>query len=212
MHADTGFPLTLAYVQSASAPLLLTGLKSWLARENPVCLMHPHGFYVVLLHCTGAEEWRFHIWPEGARNVVGMPAFIHTHDRHVESRVLQGELTNILYDVSEVTSGGQPLYIVKYDGDRYAASTSNLLRRTDRRVEPTVRLRETVGLGGMYRIERHTFHEAVVPENLTTITLVCMHRRSPGGVKVIGIDGYRAAITLVRAEHRAQNFLELIAG
>ena len=36
----------------------------------------------------------------------GCPAFIHTHDRYVESRVLEGELTNIRYDVREVTLGG----------------------------------------------------------------------------------------------------------
>ncbi|MBA4142829.1 MAG: hypothetical protein H0X43_07450 [Nitrosospira sp.] len=141
-----------------------------------------------------------------------MPAFIHTHDRHIESRVLQGELTNILYDVGGVSFGGRPLYIVEYGGDRYASSTANLLRRTDRRLEPTVRRRESVGPGGMYRIERQTFHEAIVPENLTTITLVCMHSRSPGPVKVIGIDGYSEVIAFVRAEHRAQVFLKLITG
>lgn len=85
MPADTGFPLTLAHVQSAPVFLLLAGVKPWLARENPVCLMHPHGFYVALLHFTEAEEWRFHTWPKGTRNVLGMSAFIHTHDRNVES-------------------------------------------------------------------------------------------------------------------------------
>ncbi len=210
MHADTGFPLTLAHVRSAPVSLLLAGVKSWLARENPVCLMHPHGFYVALLHCTEAEEWRFHMWPKGTRNVLGMPAFIHTHDRNLESRVLEGELTNILYDVREVTLGGRPLYTVEYGGDRYKSSTSNLLKRTDSRVETTIRCRETIRPGGMYCVEHHIFHEVVVPESRTTTTIVCMNRRSPGAVNVVGIDGYRAMISFARTERRAEHFLALI--
>jgi hypothetical protein len=211
MRADTGFPMNLADVQSAPAPNLLFKLRTWLAQENSACLMHPHGFYVVLLDRTETEEWRFHLWPKGIRKTVGMPAFIHTHDRHVESRVLQGELTNILYDVRDVMTDGRPLYNVDYGGDRYAASTSNFLRKSKNRVEPVVRLRETVRQGGMYRVDRHTYHEAVVPESLTTVTLVCLHGRSPGTVNVVGLDGYPEMISFVRAEHQAQEFLEFIA-
>lgn len=208
MLADLGFPLTWDHVRTAPLPALLAAVKTWLKRENPICLMHPHGFYVALLGRTETEDWRFHFWPLGSRAITGMPAFIHTHDCHVESRVLKGQLTNILYDVAAVPSGGQPLYEVGYGGDRYASATSNFLRQTTTRVQPIIQCRDTIGCGDTYHVERHAYHEAAVPERLATVTLVCMHGRSPGAVMVVGLDGYPEAIAFRRAEHRAFAFVE----
>jgi hypothetical protein len=49
-----------------------------------------------------------------------------------------------------------------------------------------------------------------VPERLTTATLVRMHSRSPGPINVVAGDGYPEKIEFKRAEHRAQEFAELI--
>jgi len=198
----------LDHVRTAPAPVLLASVKTWLERENPICLMHPHGFYVVLVGRTETEEWRFHFWPQGPRVISGMPAFIHTHDRHIESRVLQGQLTNILYDVAAVSTGGLPLYEVEYQGDRYASATSNFLRQATMRVQPTILRHDTMGCGDTYRVERHAYHEAVVPEELATSTLVCMHGRSPGTIMVVGLDGYPETIAFTRTEHHARAFIE----
>ena len=211
MYADLGFPLTWDHVRTAPVPSLLAAVKAWLKRENPICLMHPHGFYVVPLGRTETEEWRFHFWPEGSRTITGMPARIHTHDRHVESRVLQGQLTNILYDLAVVPAGGQPLYEVAYDGDRYAPATSNFLRRSTIRVQPIIRCRDTLERGDKYHVERHGYHEAVVPEQLATSTLVCMHGHSPGVVMVVGLAGYPETIAFRRAEHRALVFAAMLS-
>ena len=173
MYGNLGFPLMLDYVRTAPVPVLLAAIKTWLERHNPLCMVHPHGFYVVLVERTETEEWRFHFWPDAPRPVAGMPAFIHTHDRHVESRILQGRLTNILYDVIAVPAGGQPLCEVGYGGDRYVSATSNFLRRTSTRVQSTALRSDTMGRGDVYHVERHTFHEAVVPDQLATATLVC---------------------------------------
>lgn len=140
-----------------------------------------------------------------------MPAFIHTHDCHVESRILQGELTNIDYQVTAVVVDGQPLYNVGYGGDRYTQSTSNLLNKTATRVAAKVQNRKTVKKGECYRVERHAYHEAITPEHLTTATLVWMHSRSPGPVHVVGCDGYPARIEFNRVEYRARDFSQLIA-
>lgn len=188
--------------------MILATLKSWLKQANPTCLMHPHGFYVVLLNRTETEEWRFHFWPEGSRSVVGMPGLIHTHDCNVESRILQGQLTNVLYDIVSVPTGGQPLYEVVYNGDRYSSTTSNILHRTDRRVQPVVRDRITMERGDVYRVESHAFHEAIVSERIATATLVCMHGRSPGPVSVVGLEGYPDKIDFNRTEHRANTFTD----
>ena len=211
MCADLGFPLTINHVRAAQVPALLAAVKTWLERENPVCLVHPHGFYVVLLDRNETEEWRFHFWPRGLRAAVGMPAFIHTHDRHVVSRVLQGQLTNILYDVSTVPTGGQPLYEVGYGGDRYASATSNFLRRTPTRVKPTMLRRDTIGRGYTYVVKRHAFHEAVVPHQLATATLVCMRGRSLGPVMVVGLNGYPDAIAFTRVELNASTFTDMLS-
>jgi len=206
MYADLGFPVTLDHVRSAPVSVLLAAVKRWLERENPACLMHPHGFFIVLLGRTETEEWRLHFWPQGPRSITGMPAFIHTHDRHVESRILQGQLTNILYDVAAVPTGGQPLYEVGYGGDRYASATSNFLRYATTRVQAIVRRRDTMRRGDKYYVERFAYHEAVVPEQLATSTLVCMHGRAPGAIRVVGLDGYPGTIAFTRAEHRAHAF------
>jgi hypothetical protein len=210
MRADLSFPLEIGHVRVAPVADLLEALKAWLVRANPICLMHPHGFFVVPLHRGEVDDWRFHLWPKGPRTIAGMPAFIHTHDRHVESRILQGELTNVIYDVKTVTTGGFPLYEVGYGGDRYAPTTSNFLYKTTSRVAVEVETRETLCQGNCYRVERHAYHEALVPEQLTTATLVRMHSRSPGPINVVAGDGYPEKIEFRRAEHRAQEVSELI--
>ena len=206
MCADLPFPLTLDYVRTAPVSVLLPAVETWLERKNPTCLVHPHGFYVVLLGRTEMEEWRFHLWPRGPRITTGMPAFIHTHDRHIDSRILQGTLTNILYDVAMVPTGGQPLYKVEYGGDRYASATSNSLRKTATRVQATIRCQDKMRRGDTYHVECHAYHEAVVPEQLVTSTLVCMHGRSAGAATVVGLDGYAESIAFTRVEYRAHAF------
>lgn len=212
MHADLGFPLTLAHVQAAPTAMLLAAIREWLGREKPACLMHPHGFYVVPLSRTQTEDWRFHVWPRGTRRISGMPAFVHTHNCHVESRILQGELINIIYDVHEVTAGGAPLYEVGYAGDRYEASTSNFLQKTEKRVKAVVRSCETIATGGAYSVERYAYHEAIVSDQLTTATLVCMHGRTAGTVNVVGVDDYPESIEFRRSQHEACEFLTFLSG
>lgn len=211
MCANLSFPLTRDYVRFAPVSVIRSTVKTWLELVNPICLMHPHGFYVVLLGRTETEEWRFHYWPKGPRTILGMPAYIHTHDRHVESRILQGQLTNILHEVSEVKTGGQPLYEVFYDGDRYSSVTSNFLRRTTTRVQSIIKQRDAMRCGDMYRVERHAYHAAVVSEQLATSTLVCMHGHLPGGVRVVGLDGYPEAISFQRTEVRARTFVRQLS-
>ena len=78
MPADIGFPLTFEHVQSAPSHDLLAAIGSWIDRVNPTCLVHPHGFFVVLLDRSEARDWRFHFWPKGPRTLTSMPAMVHT--------------------------------------------------------------------------------------------------------------------------------------
>lgn len=208
MSADLDFPFEWSRVRAESLSALRYAVKTRLMRENPTCLFHPHGFYVVLLGRTETEEWRLHFWPRGPRIVIGMPAFIHTHNCHVESRILKGKLTNILYNVSADSTGCQPLYEVDYRGDRYSAATSNRLRKTATRVHAAIQQRDTHTCGDSYSVERNAYHEAVVSDRDLTSTLVCMHGRSPGSVMVVGLDGYPQTITFTRTEYHARDFSE----
>lgn len=203
MLADFGFPLEWSRVSTEPLPTLQSALKTWLKRARPSCLIHPHGFYVVHLGQAGTQEWRLHFWPEGPRTVTGMPAFIHTHNCHVESRILKGEVTNILYDVIADPAGAHPLYEVGYSGDRYAADTSNRLWKSTTRVNTVIRRQDIYTCGESYNIDRNAYHEAVVPVQTPTTTLVCMHGRSTTSVMVVGLDGYPQGIAFKRAEYRA---------
>lgn len=210
MLADLNIPLEWSRVRAAPLPALRTAVKTWLMKESPTCLIHPHGFYVVLLGRTEKEEWRLHFWPKGPRNVTGMPAFIHTHNCDIESLILKGQITNILYSVSADSTGGQPLYEVNYSGDRYAVATSNHLLKTGTRVQVAIQQRDTYTCGETYSIERNAYHEAVVSDRDVTSTLVCMHRRSTDSVMVVGLDGYPQTIAFTRPEYRATDFAELL--
>lgn len=210
MHANIPFPLSLEYVRSAPPDELLAGLRSWVKETDSICLVHPHGFFVALLHRSAAEDWRFHWWPAGPKNLTGMPALIHTHNKVVESRILSGELKNVIYDATEVAVGGQPLYEVAYLGDKYAGAAVNVLQKTTKRVQATIRSVHTLAVGKCYSVERHVYHKVVVPNDVVTATIVCMHSPSPGPVAVVGLDGYPERIEFQRTECRAAERLGLV--
>ncbi|MBX8811341.1 hypothetical protein HBA91_01735 [Ochrobactrum sp. MR34] len=210
MCVDFGFPLTLENSRAAAVEDLLLAIKVWLNKDKPLCLVHPHGFYIVPVHKTEIGDWRFHLWPEGERKITGMPAFIHNHDRHVESRVLRGKLSNVVYDVRSVPVAGLPLYSVEYDGDRYAHSTSNFLYKTSERVVAQPILRQSLSKGEFYHVERHAYHEAIVPVGQVTATLAYMHRRVQGVVSVVGCDGYPDRMDFTRQTITATEIADLI--
>ncbi|GLO55140.1 hypothetical protein PPUJ20066_11760 [Pseudomonas putida] len=210
MPADLSELLCRERFTSCDRGDLLLALKQWIAACNPTCLMHPHGFYVLLLKRGNGEEWRLHLWPSDRGDGYGMPARVHTHDKHVDSRILIGTLSNLQYTVNEAESGGAPLYEAHYQGDRYQQHTRNVLRKTAARVDLTLQERSLMLAGDSYRIERHTYHEAVPSPGLTTCTLVCMHSPAPGSIKVVGLDGYPDELSFERSEHQGHVFLRYL--
>lgn len=207
MPADFVARLTAEHVQTAMPNALLADIREWIEEEQPSSLIHPHGFFVMLLHRSGHEEWRLHVWPRGTRHICGMPAFIHTHDKVLDSRVLKGELTNVVYSIAETSSGGLPVYEVEYPSDKYDPHATNLLKRTLARVNASAIGRRFVAVGERYTVPAHVFHRAVVSERTCTCTIVRMHSPTPGPVKVIGIDGYPDTICLQRVKRSYANTL-----
>lgn len=210
MHAELDELLSRDHFLSCDRGALLNALKRWIAEQNPTCLMHPHGFFVLFLKRQVDEEWRLHLWPSDRADGYGMPSRVHTHDKHVDSRILLGTLTNLQYTVSEAETGAWPLYEAHYHGDRYLKQTANVLRKTSTRVDLSAGEPSLMLAGDSYCIERHTFHEAVPSPGLTTCTLVCMHSPASGSVKVVGLDGYPDLLSFERNEHAGNMFLRYL--
>jgi hypothetical protein len=198
MNHEGGLILSRDLVANTEAAQLLRRIREWISMAKPICLVHPLGFCVVLLHKNDYEEWRFHGWPKGVRKITGMPGFIHTHNKVVESKILKGELSNVIYSVEEVARGGTPVYEVEYFGNRYVSSATNVLVRSGYRVEPTAISDQLIRTDQSYTIPAHVFHQADVSESISVATLVCMHSAAPGTIKVIGLDGYSDRIEFQR--------------
>lgn len=212
MSADLDF-LNLHDLAGLSNAFIKDTLKAWINQKTPKCLKHPHGFYVMLLKRSDVEQWRLHLWPNGVRQITGMPARIHLHDTHVSSRILTGALTNIQYTSTPVTSdcpSGKPVYEVIYDGNRYAQKTANTLRKSEVREAVSETDRLNLEVGDFYCIERYTLHGALVPTDVATCTLVCMHEHADGIVKLMGVDGYPDEISFLRTDHDGSVFLEYL--
>ena len=198
MPADLSFPISIQQLHSLSPECLRESTKEWIRKKSLNCVIHPHGFWIVLLSKSQTEEWRFHYWPKGPRVTTGMPATIHTHDRVVESRIILGELKHIVHRLVSMQSGGRPVYEVIYYGNKYSQETANVLRKTVHRAEVGPRVEQIMKVGSRYRVEAHTYHEAIVANDVATATLVCMHSRSSGNARVLGLEGYPEEISFRR--------------
>ena len=207
MSVEPHFSITRQQLHSMAPASLIERVKEWINEKDPISLQHPHGFWVVLLNKSEMEEWRLHYWPRGCRKITGMPAKIHTHDRVVESRIMLGELINIVYSSTNVESDGRPVYEVAYFGDKYIQETSNVLKKSDMRAKPVSKCIQILKVGNSYRIEAHLYHEAVVAKDVATATIVCMHSRVPGAAKVLGLPSYPDEIVFTRISRRARELL-----
>ena len=139
-----------------------------------------------------------------------MPAMIHTHNRVVESKVVLGRMKNKVYDLKRVTSGGRPIYEVAYYGDRFTQVAINLLEKTDALGEAIARSEQTLHVGSSYRVEAHTYHEAVVSEDVEAATVVCMHSHVRGPSRVLGLAEYPKRVEFQRGSIPVDDLLKLI--
>ena len=210
MCADLDFPISLQTYHSTSPGVLLEQVKDWLRKKVPTCLMHPNGFWVVLLSRSEMEEWRFHFWPLGEAKTTGTLTMIHTHDRVVESRVILGKVKNTLFREMDAESGGRPVYGVSYGGDRFVQGTPNILRRTGQLTAVTPTVEQVLKVGDCYRVEAHTYHEAVVERYVAAATVVRMHSPISGGAKVLGLPASPDQIAFQRPRGSSEELLQLI--
>ena len=198
MSGKLNLRLNLNLLRLSSPTDLLELVKSWMKDSDEKCFLHPHGFWTVLLGRCETEEWRFHYWPKGPRAMTGLPATIHNHDKAIESRVLLGELKNIEYQVEKVSTQGQPIYSVVYNGDKFSQNTNNILRDSGELAVAIPHSEEIVRRGGRYSVEAHTYHEVIVAKDIVTATICCMNSYVPGPVNVLGCPSYSKEVVIQR--------------
>ena len=203
MSDDFTSRLSTDYIRVVSADKLLEEICSWASSTTSVATKHPYGFWVILLRRTEAEEWRFHLWGRNRQPTNSMRAPIHTHDKIVDSRVLLGELDNVVYDVTPTQTGGFPIYEATHMADKYRPDNKNLLIKTLERRIPRIAFRKTITVGDCYTVPAHTFHEANVRDEFITCTIVQMHSQTAGPVQILGADGYPDIIEFTRASAAA---------
>ena len=207
MCVDFDFPISLRMDYSVSPSVLMQRFKSWLKTKNTTHLIHPLGFWIVLLKRSDTEEWRFHFWPPGEANVQGMPATIHTHDREVESRVVLGTITNTLYREMDTAQAKLPVYEVCYGGDRFVQGTANLLRNTGRLTAVSPTAERVLKVGDRYRVAAHTLHQVVAERSVAAATIVRTHSSIPGTAKVIGLPGFPNRMMFQRSSGSSADLL-----
>jgi hypothetical protein len=214
MSGDLGSLLTPSNISAGSPPALLNAIKSWVLNSKRMATRHLYGFWVFLLDRTDFQEWRFHLWGRNRRPKAGMPAPIHTHDKFVDSRVLIGELENLVYEATPTQGGGLPVYEARHIGDKYSPENKNLLIKTaDRRI-PRLAHCQTITQGQSYTVPAHAFHEAKVRDAAITCTIARMHSQVAGPVRILGVDGYPETIEFMRESAPAPDVIaaELAGG
>ena len=214
MDIDFSAGLSLRTVHTTSPAVLVRSVKAWLEREGPSCLVHPNGFWVVLLNRSRDVEWRLHVWPKGPRATSPMSGMIHTHNRILDSRVILGGMRNTLYREltrADVSSVGRPVYEVSYRGDRFAQGTLNVLERTGTCVRIGPMLEQNLGVGDCYRVPADTYHEVSVEDCARAATIVCMHSPVSRRVKVLGLGLGRERLSFQRSSGSAEELLEWLA-
>ena len=189
---------------------MICRLKDWVSQSKPTCLIHPHGFFVILLRKDSHDEWRLHVWPRGTRQITGMPAFIHTHNCYVESRIFSGRLVNKLYNIDYVMDHGHPLYEVVYNGDRYNAQSGNSLIHRGVRISYVESEVTAAATGCVYHVSRNAWHEAIVPSDTMTITVARMYNRSNDPVLLVGKDGYPSEIEFRRTHYPVDHIEDML--
>lgn len=210
MCADVDFPISVRTHYSAAPNVLMETLKHWLEKKDATHLIHPLGFWVVLLKRSDAEEWRFHFWPTGERKTEGMPATIHTHDRLLESRVILGRIRSTLYREADSGQAMRPIYEVAYGGDRFVQGTANVLRNTGQLTTVIPIAEQALKVGDRYRVGAQTYHQVVVESSVAAATVVRVHSRVVGVPKILGLPGFPDRITFQRTSGSSGELLRLL--
>lgn len=126
--------------------------------------LHPNGFIQFDLVADGS--CRFHVWPDEPIPAQKTSHIIHDHVFDMESVVVVGQLTNILYRFIPSMS---PHYIL-HQG-RKTVNEETVLEPTDLRGNLEEISRQQIGLGRAYSLALGVFHASLADTLTATIML-----------------------------------------
>ena len=175
-------------LQTADLGELKNDLRAWLEVDlGGECTAHPLGFFLFRVWTTDAVTLRLHYWPAKLRPQPVALTPIHDHVWHLRSRVLLGQLTNIVVEVEDQRSGEYDLGVITQIDRQDAVSP------TDRRVAIRREIRSIHAAGDYYELVPGIFHFTEVPDNNATATIVRSEVMQSGGPRTLlphGVGGH----------------------
>jgi hypothetical protein len=147
--------------------------------SNLVPLWHPLGFVsCVIDEVPPSHVVRVHYWPAGERRVKNPDWPIHTHTYALESLVLAGKVRDMQY---RAQPGSQwCVYSVSY----YNGGSEII--RTPEEVDTIVEVDQMRNAGHQYEVPRGVYHQTLVPQQHSAVTLVLLTDHSSEAPKVLG--------------------------
>jgi hypothetical protein len=159
---------------------LVENIEKFSSEKQP--LWHPLGFASCVLGTSDlGVKFRVHYWPPYERRTKNPDWPIHTHSYDLSSLVLQGQIEDIQYEVSE--EGEDFLYAVSYSGE------DSEIKKTSRRVRVISQSSFERISGDQYSVDRGVFHQSKVKFDKEAITFVALSNWSNEAPLVLGENG-----------------------
>ncbi|MGE8518262.1 MAG: hypothetical protein ACN6OM_16730 [Alcaligenes nematophilus] len=145
-------------------------------------LWHPLGFSSCIIKKEQeGKTLRVHFWPPNERRTKNPDWPIHTHAYALSSLILDGQLTDIQY---EVEAGDEyNVYSVTY------SNGNSEIFRTNAGLKIISKKSAIRSAGEQYRVERGIFHQSFVEFGKSTVTLVSLSEHSDEAPLVLGGAG-----------------------
>ena len=155
---------------------------------------HPLGFAHGELLRRDDTSLRLHIWDSSQRFVQEPRWLVHTHAFDLKSVVLVGQLTNHLFQWTDMISNPDSrIYRIGYEADVSRLEATDIFGRC----EPVSS--EDYTMGADYGVDFGDFHTSFVPEGTFTATIARTIRR-PGTPLVVGEIAGRPSYSYGRNE------------
>lgn len=149
---------------------------------------HPLGFaYTELFVFSNRDAIRINIWST-VRHPQTPSMEIHDHFYNINSFVIAGKLTNIVYDVSAV-SPNHSVYKGTFD-----SAEGRTLKRTEECLNAEISSTQIINQGDFYYLPKGSLHSSYVPPKEFTCTFVLASQRDSSTSRILGplngLDNY----------------------
>ncbi len=128
---------------------------------------HPLGFiYSKLFEFPNSNTLRLHIWDK-ERWYQEPLMDIHNHYYTVNSYIISGKMTNILYKLNPDKEPNYAVYVGSYN-----SKSERTLKKTDKKLHAEISEIQEIETGNLYHITTDKLHSSSIPMDKFTCTLV----------------------------------------